>query len=1721
MSRLTRWGRGPLICVCALLTASAPPTTAQASPGSTFGLRLRQARARFEGRWLQVRLGWRGRARAGTLTLRLLDLRGRSLATANRRLTAGRTGPVQIRLMVPARHRRQPDLLCLAATFTPRGQTRGGARSVVALSEIGDMPFVWLRGQDRLTAGSRAALRVTVRDLQERPLPGAKVALTLAAGGRTLSARGVADTHGGLQLGFNVPHGWAGRQARLKVTARTAVFSRTTRQRIRIRRTVEALLVTDKPIYQPGQTVHLRLLVLRQPSRKPLPGARVLFTALDQRDNRLFSERARTDEFGVAWTRVALSRYVAVGPLTLRARVQADAHHHQTTSVKVKVFRYRVPPFRVKILSDQGHYRPGTRLRVTVEARYLQGKPVPGARVRVVIRLLRDARICSSSRRYCRRYQQQSILFATVKGRTDRRGQLRLQTTIPRTIAPRILRLGGARVQLHATVTEPGGHRRQVVRALPVSRHGVLLAALPEAGALVPGVTQRVFVIAAHPDGTAAPGRVQVDYWEVDDQRRRPTLRRARVRTDESGVGVVVVKPTGRPLRLSLSATDRHGLKGYRTVELRPAASRVLVQPQRALWRAGEPLRVTVRTDGLHGRVYLDVKHRDQTVQTAAGTLARGRAALTVRLPRDVDGLVTIVARVGGPAQGLHRGWHRGWAPALVQPLRRLRLRIRAHRKQYRPGDTARLDLQVTDELGRGQRVALGLTVVDQGVYVLAGKQPGGEENRFFLERAARAAKATLAGWTLQRLLGTPRSAQRRWLAAALLTRLRQGGFTAAPDSLVRRGQEDFDPYRRHVKQRVSRRLKRWFRARFQTLAAVQRLQWIHHHRLHPLCKNQLPALHSAAQLVRSGYLAQPAITDPWGEPLTWSQTDGQQPDHLLVEVRSAGPDATWSTVDDLKAGPFKLPVPKLRRKRCYRGIGKHGFGVGRYRTRSPRVFMSRLSVVGGLDAGGLPNWVGDRPEPRVRRSFRETLAALPALRTDAQGRATVKLRLADNITTWVVSGIASGLAGRLGGAVARVRAFQPFYVDMLLPRQLTRTDEVEVPVVVHNYTRRAAFVRLRIQGSAWLGPVRRPVVKLRLEPGPQGPRLLRTLATAVEQERTVIVPAQGVVSTRFRIRALRVGRGSLTVRAYAAGLADAIERTTRVVPEGLPEAQGASGFLQGPVDHTVTLPQGFGPDSQRLHVTLEPSLVAASLGSLDALVRRPHGCMEQSSAIAYPNILVLKHLRRKRTTDPGRRKLLARARRLVDEGYQRLLTFEVPGGGFSLYGSRPADVSLSALGLAQLTDLASVRYVDARLIARTRRHLLRRQRPSGSWKPEGYVDLGGGDPQTRRYVVTAYVAWLLARSTMRARGVQAAVHRALDFLRTHLYLVRDNSYALALAANAATTAGLRRHQLFTRRLIRLVRAQARRGAFTHWRPRAGRRTVFASGGRAAAQETTALALLALHQSAGTSSLGARLTSQAVRFLLKERSPAGAWSTTRATVLALQALLRLAPRRTGRLRRVRVYLDGRFRGELIPRATGVTTHTLDLSSGLTAGAHRIRLVPVGGAKGNASGSGSGSGSGLYRIGLRYHSHRRVKQAAKRPRIRVRYARLVLQPGQSVRVHTRLDNPTGAPLLAPMVELGLPPGFEPNDADLERLTSRSGIDRIERRPTRLLLYFTNLPKGTTRFSIRLRARFPLRVQIPRSRFYEYYQPDQPSITAASVVVVRHPKPRLASLRDLLR
>ena len=231
--------------------------------------------------------------------------------------------------------------------------------------------------------------------------------------------------------------------------------------------------------------------------------------------------------------------------------------------------------------------------------------------------------------------------------------------------------------------------------------------------------------------------------------------------------------------------------------------------------------------------------------------------------------------------------------------------------------------------------------------------------------------------------------------------------------------------------------------------------------------------------------------------------------------------------------------------------------------------------------------------------------------------------------------------------------------------------------------------------------------------------------------------------SASYRLRVKQVGRHELTVHASGGGVADAIKRTIEVVPDGRRVEQSASGTLQQPAEIAWSVPADAIEGSVKANVKLFPSTFSQLVDGLEAIFQRPYGCFEQTSSTTYPNVLALDYLRRTKKSVP---QVEATARQYIHLGYQRLLSFEIAGGGFDWFGNPPANRTLTAYGLMEFSDMARVHDVDPKVIQRTRAWLLSQQAADGSWEPEGHrilhEDPTGRREDLQRLSTTAYIAW-------------------------------------------------------------------------------------------------------------------------------------------------------------------------------------------------------------------------------------------------------------------------------------------------------------------------------------------------------------------------------------------
>ncbi len=343
-------------------------------------------------------------------------------------------------------------------------------------------------------------------------------------------------------------------------------------------------------------------------------------------------------------------------------------------------------------------------------------------------------------------------------------------------------------------------------------------------------------------------------------------------------------------------------------------------------------------------------------------------------------------------------------------------------------------------------------------------------------------------------------------------------------------------------------------------------------------------------------------------------------------------------------------------------------------------------------------------------------------------------------------------------------------------------------------------------------------------------------------------------------------------------GHSDGVERKFTVVPDGFPVAGSKSGVLENaPIEHEINLPKDFVPGSVKVQAHFYPSPAAELQGGLEAMLREPVGCFEQSSSSNYPNTLILNYLKQTRDTNPVLEK---RARQLVQSGYQKLTSFECDdaGGGKRGYewfgGAAPPHEALTAYGLLQFRDMARFTAVDDGMLQRTEQFLLDQRDGKGGFNrnPRGLDQFG----QAPDLVTNAYIVWALTES-----GVKDNLDVELAALKKACKGSKD-PYLLSLTALSHFNG--KKHQEGMDLLDGIRAAQKEDGQV------AGAQTsITGSQGHDLAVETTSLAILA-YLKANRFEFDKDL-GNAIRWLGKQRRGSGNFGGTQATILALKAML--------------------------------------------------------------------------------------------------------------------------------------------------------------------------------------------------------------------------------------
>lgn len=316
------------------------------------------------------------------------------------------------------------------------------------------------------------------------------------------------------------------------------------------------------------------------------------------------------------------------------------------------------------------------------------------------------------------------------------------------------------------------------------------------------------------------------------------------------------------------------------------------------------------------------------------------------------------------------------------------------------------------------------------------------------------------------------------------------------------------------------------------------------------------------------------------------------------------------------------------------------------YRSRSLFVTTSesRLNIIGqrnygekGENRGGAGGMAMALFE--MRKEFKTTPYWNPSLITDEQGNATVRFRLPDNLTTFVIMAAVHNQASEFGNGEQSFKVSKPLVLKPALPRFIRYQDVFKAGTVVHNY-------------SDYPGTVTVEVI-------PEGVQLLDPT-----NKMSVNLSAGESKEVRFLFKANQTGKAEFAFRGILGGETDGVIKTIPIHQPLTYEVVATANNATKTKAEKIIVPQNCYSEMSTLEVkTASTQLIGISDG-ISYLFDYTYGCLEQKLSRILPMVLFSD------VVDAFKIPALKDAdyRREVQKFFDQLSDFQTPTGGFTFW---------------------------------------------------------------------------------------------------------------------------------------------------------------------------------------------------------------------------------------------------------------------------------------------------------------------------------------------------------------------------------------------------------------------------------------------------------------------
>ncbi|MCW5933898.1 MAG: hypothetical protein KIT45_06285 [Fimbriimonadia bacterium] len=291
-----------------------------------------------------------------------------------------------------------------------------------------------------------------------------------------------------------------------------------------------------------------------------------------------------------------------------------------------------------------------------------------------------------------------------------------------------------------------------------------------------------------------------------------------------------------------------------------------------------------------------------------------------------------------------------------------------------------------------------------------------------------------------------------------------------------------------------------------------------------------------------------------------------------------------------------------------------------------------------------------------VRREFLDTALWLPALMTDANGRASASVRLPDNLTQWRVTAVGHTQNTSVGYQTAKFTCAKEFMARLSIPPVMTEGDTVTASAILSNNGSQEQQATVEfVDGSQ------------------------------TRSQQTRVEPGKSVTLTWDYQAGEATASLPLLIRARTdSGKQDAEEKRIAILPFAFKQQVNRNLWLNNSNGaFSFTIDDASVLNYSKLEAHIAPSLFSPIARALEYLIGYPYGCTEQTISQFVATLLAFRALKEQGFDVSEYERVVPD---MVQTGLGRLYRFQTYSNGWGWWEADTTNLFMTAYVMRGLT---------------------------------------------------------------------------------------------------------------------------------------------------------------------------------------------------------------------------------------------------------------------------------------------------------------------------------------------------------------------------------------------------------------------------------------------------